>query len=313
MSENKTFEEIFLSESKEENLKTKELDILLVTDLHMSVSYLEKLKEWQIENKAMFNYIFCTGDFLSLSYPENNDLDVIPKAEADISSLLSYLENMCLNVLYVGGNHDPITLFEDNLLCLTVRSKNLHKNFLKLANDLYVFGLGGSIPTLESNFKILDKEFIPYSDVSNKILWKGYPYNDSQEDPCYKRADETYRKDIENAYNIVMNEIKENNTTQNIKFILLTHNGPFYSSTNIREFNNKCAYMGSLALHEFLKDKYDIFLNIHGHNHFPGMCYFDNKTIINAGSLKEGKFARLKLKRDYNDEWQINKMEFLSL
>ena len=53
MSETKTFEQLFLSENKEENLSIRELNILLVTDIHKSYDFLEKLKEWQLENKRL--------------------------------------------------------------------------------------------------------------------------------------------------------------------------------------------------------------------------------------------------------------------
>ena len=49
MSEPKTFEELFLSYSKEENLKLKKLKILLINNINSNYRYLLKLKECQIK------------------------------------------------------------------------------------------------------------------------------------------------------------------------------------------------------------------------------------------------------------------------
>ena len=39
---------------------------------------------------------------------------------------------------------------------------------------------------------------------------------------------------------------------------------------------------------------------------------FDLK-IINPGTLSEGKFAVLKIKRDFTDEWIVSNIEFIHL
>jgi Icc-related predicted phosphoesterase len=315
MSETKTFEELFLSESKNDNLSIKELEILLVSDIHKSYPYLEKLKEWQIENKKLFDYIFCTGDILSLKYPEIEDNEVIAKSEAEISAIISFLENMCLNVIYIGGNHDPKSLFNSkDTPTLTIRSTNLHKKHYKISNDLYLVGLGGSVPALESVNQINEHGFTPYLDVGDKVLWDGYPYQDNFENPSYKNSDKMYISDLLDTWYKSKGEIEEINTTPNKKYILLTHCGPFYSSTSIMENKNKCVYMGSQNLQEFLKNNSDIFLNIHGHTHKGhGRNNMAHVSVINPGSLSEGNFAVLKLKRNFIDEWTIAETDLISL
>jgi Icc-related predicted phosphoesterase len=316
MSENKTFEELFLSECKEQNLSLKNLKILLVSDIHKSLDYLEKLKEWQVANKQLFDYIFCTGDLLSLTYPNLEKNDVIAEAEADISSILSYLENMCLNVIYIGGNHDPKSLFDSNdTPTLTIKSINLHRKSLKLANDLYLVGLGGAVPTIESNLKVADKKFTLFSDISNKVTFPGYPYNDNHDNPDYAKSDNLYGDDLNGLFKHVSTTVGEANTTKGIKYILLTHNGPFYSTTSVGTFDGKCGYMGSKRLGEFLQqNNNDVFLNIHGHTH-PGygLVNFNKYSVVNPGALKAGNFAVLNLKRDSLDEWKIANVEFIKL
>jgi Icc-related predicted phosphoesterase len=312
MSENKTFEELFLSECKDENLSIKDLDILLVSDVHLSFNYLERLKEWQLDNKRLFNYIFLTGDILSLKYPDNEKNEVIAKSEAEISSIITFLENMCLNVIYLGGNHDPKSLFDVETPNLTIRSINLHKKYFKIANDLYLIGLGGSVPTITSNQVIPNT--IPYLDVSDNILWEGYPYQDNFTSPNYENSDQIYKKDLEEVWEKVSNHITQTNTTDNIKYILLTHNGPFYSSTSLQINKGKIAYMGSKELGDFLNNNDNIMLNIHGHTHDgKGYVNYNTYSIINPGSLKNGDFAILKLKRNFADEWIISKVEMIEL
>lgn len=152
MSETKTFEELFLSQNEEENLKVKQIKILIVNNINSNYMYLIKLKEWQIKHKEYFDYIFFLGNFLS--YDENkdkNDIKEISNDEAEIGGLLSYLENLSLNIIYLGGKNDCPTLFKVPYPSLTLRSINLHENFHKLAEDLYLIGYGGNISTDKLN------------------------------------------------------------------------------------------------------------------------------------------------------------------
>ena len=148
MSETKTFEELFLSQSEEENLKVKQIKILIVNNINSNYMYLIKLKEWQIQHKEYFNYLFYLGNFLSYDEDKDkNDIKEISNDEAEIGGLLSYLENLSLNIVYLGGKNDCPTLFKAPFPSLTLRSVNLHENFYKLAEDLYLIGYGGNIST----------------------------------------------------------------------------------------------------------------------------------------------------------------------
>jgi Icc-related predicted phosphoesterase len=315
MSETKKFEELFLSECKAENSSIQELDILLVSDIHKSYDYLEKLKEWTLENKKLFNYIFCTGDMLTLKYPELEDNEIIAKSEAELSAIISFLENICLNVIYIGGNHDPKSLFKtQDVPTLTIKSTNIHKKMIKVSNDLYIVGLGGSTPAIESFNQTDSHLFIPYVDVTDKIKWEGYPYNDVMGNASYKKSDKMYIEDFNEFWCKTKLEIEETNSTNNIKFILLTHIGPFYSNTTLVGSSGKCIYTGSQNLQEFLKTNKDIFLNIHGHSHDAvGLSSFENIKIINPGTLSNGDFAIIKLKRNFDGEWVVSRTEFLNL
>ena len=63
MSETKTFEDLFLSQYEEDNLKVNHLKILLINNINSNHMYLIKLKEWQIKNQEYFDYIFFLGNF----------------------------------------------------------------------------------------------------------------------------------------------------------------------------------------------------------------------------------------------------------
>ena len=186
MSETKSFEELFLSQSVEENLKIKHLKILVLNNINSNHLYLFKLKEWQIKSNINFDYLFYLGNFLSYSDKEKNNIKEIANDEAQTGGLLSYLENLCLNIIYVGGNNDCVTLFKTPFPYLTVKSKNIHKNYFRLADDLYVVGYGGNInddniSQLEDTFSSLHKYLVDNDKLTNiqTILINNDNYNEN--------------------------------------------------------------------------------------------------------------------------------------
>ena len=53
----KTFEEMFLSSNEEERLKVSKLRILIVGNIKSNFMFVEKLKEWQLQNLEYFDYM----------------------------------------------------------------------------------------------------------------------------------------------------------------------------------------------------------------------------------------------------------------
>ena len=146
MSETKTFEELFMIKPKEEILKINNLKILVLSNINSNHMYLIKLKEWQMQNKEYFDYIIFLGNFLSYTDNKNKeDLLQISKDESQIGGLLSYLENICLKIIYIGGENDCITLFRKPYPNITLTSTNIHQQYYNLADDLYLLGYGGQI------------------------------------------------------------------------------------------------------------------------------------------------------------------------
>ena len=94
------------------NIKEKTLKILIISDIHSAFNMLEKLKNWYFNvNEEQFHYVLIAGDFLNLT-ENQRDLDVCKQEEGKIASILCYLDCFAVPILYVGGNHDFITLFK---------------------------------------------------------------------------------------------------------------------------------------------------------------------------------------------------------
>ena len=315
MSETKTFEEMFLSSNEEERLKVSKLRILIVGNIKSNFMFVEKLKEWQLSNLEYFDYIFFVGNFLNLKPGTQNKEEIIPKSEAEITGLITFLENINLNMYYIGGCTDPITLFRLNAPVLTMKSTNLHKKYLKLANDLYVFGMGGSIPTFINNYNNENGFLKPFKNYNYDYEYSsGFPYNDNNSK--YYGSDKLFINEFKQAFSELEKEIKENNSTKNIKFILISNMGPFSSPTTYFNINNNSiVFNGSKQLEKEIFNIKNIILNIHGNNNCgKGLSYIGDKCIINPGNLHDGEFVILNLERDQkSQDWKVKNVNFKKL
>ena len=227
MSETKTFEELFLVNSKEENLKVNHLKILIINNINSNYMYLIKLKEWQIKHQEYFDYLFFIGNFLSYSENKNkNDIKEICNDEAEIGALLSYLENLSLNIIYIGGDNDTPTIFKEPYPSLTLKSINLHKKYHKLAEDLYIIGYGGTIEinSLENtfnNFNDYIKENVNIKNIqtifiSNDSTYDNYSLFNSKKDKKYENIIKTEKNiflNINGNINIKKGNEKSGNIT----------------------------------------------------------------------------------------------------
>jgi len=307
MSENKSFEELFIVDQGVDSLKKKELNIIFLSDIHESFNYLEKLKEWQMKHKILFDYLLCGGDFLSLKNEEQSNSNTVFKSEGIMSSILNYLECICLNVVYIPGNHDPYTLFNLKSPKLTVRSTNIHSKFFQLDKDLFLFGFGGSIPAFPSKLNVSDCNLYEEIDYENNV-YSGYPFEGN-----YKISDEKLFEGFKKGWEDSKNQLESEKQVLK-QVILLTHLGPFYSQTTINQEFNKYIYMGSKYLDNFIKKSDNILLDLHGHTHDgEGMTTVGKVKVINPGTFLKGNFSIVKLKRNYNNEWKLEKLEIINL
>lgn len=278
--------------------------ILLVSDTHESIENVNKLVNYCKEKSIKPDYIFCLGDIMSTGKQE--DQSVYDLKVEELKTILTTLELISPNLIYIPGNHDFINLFKvEESPKLTENSINLHLSEHLIKDDLLLVGIGGSICSLFSDeefyhaYKKLDK---------SKIEWKGYPYIDNKNSPDYEKSDEMFRKDLEKIDSYV------NNHKGSV--ILLTHVGPFTSNT-ANQYEKRIIYSGSPALNEFLiKYENKILVNVHGHTHdAQGMGKVHTVKVCNPGALLYMRFGLLNLvKNAENDyKWKVEKYEQINL
>ena len=289
------------------NNKKEEICILVVSDVHGDSFQFDNIKQISKMNTIHYDYIFYLGDFDSLHQEEQNNPAIVKESIDIISQMLLLLETICPNVYYIGGNHDPGVLFSEKAPSLGKSSKNIHKSYIVIENDLIIAGIGGSTPAIQSDITIS-----PYHnfkiDNYDHIIWNGYPYSNSinKEEVSYMKSDSIYEKDLTELSNKIKSECSSH------KIIFLSHSGPFTSHTSNRVKNDKLIYSGSISLNKFINEhSKDILMSLHGHTHLSvGMSKVGNVSVVNPGSLRKGDYCEIKLKRDSKLKWLIKQITF---
>eukprot|EP01112_Ceratiomyxa_fruticulosa_P011636 TRINITY_DN3173_c0_g2_i1.p1 TRINITY_DN3173_c0_g2~~TRINITY_DN3173_c0_g2_i1.p1 ORF type:complete len:217 (-),score=24.91 TRINITY_DN3173_c0_g2_i1:52-702(-) len=213
-----------------------------------------------------------------------------------MSALLCGLENIQAKVLYIPGNHDPISTFSKDPQIqprLTTHSINIHNKTIRLLNDLVITGFGGSVPA--------------YRD--GEQVWRGYPFNEDEMREYLNSLLEV--KKIEASDRQKVDDILEGDTV-----ILVSHVGPHSSNTTVDQVDLTVApvFSGSKSLDLVLrnpKHQHSILCNIHGHTHHAlGMSRVGKTYVINPGSLRTGHYAIVELRRVPLGKWQVNSSQF---
>lgn len=281
-----------MSDTKDEKEKLK---FLILGDIHNKIqnltTVLSKIKE------EKFDYVLCVGDLVNIPTGENSDQNLIESYMPLMYSMFLELEKIA-PILWVPGNHDPYMYFTNNYEEITSKSKNLHKKFEKISDNLYIVGLGGSTPVLSGGK--WSKEFIPFKDIDfSKINYNGYPYNTNPND--YLKSDEM----LLNDFNEVLNEGKK--VWGNSQLIFLTHIGPLLSTTNSMEEEGDNLYLGSKNIGEIFKNEEKCFINIHGHSHLSEgfITPRPGKHIFNVGANYNGNYGKLEIVKDKEGNWQV--------
>jgi Icc-related predicted phosphoesterase len=289
----------------------KLLRVLLVSDVHNSSYMFDNVKAFAKENKVKYDYVFYLGDFDSLNIDEQYNETIIAESIEAIHHMLILLETISKNVYYIGGNHDPLVLFKDNAPQLGKHAINVHKKYIPLKedNNLIIAGIGGSVITVGSPTETKVAEYkIQNYDMK---VYEGFPYMAS----TYKESDALYGNTINELLTLLEPEL--NSINSNKQLILLSHCGPFNSSTSNVTKRNTSLYTGSLKLQEFIcKHSNSILLNAHGHSHLAYGCQLINNTttIINPGSLRKGRFAELTLSKVVDaHKWSIKSINLIKL
>ena len=299
-----------LNLSQVQNIDNNSLRFLLLSDIHDNETSIDLLINKIKSNK--YNYIFYLGDMVKMTPGQQNSSEHAKIYEQRMTQYLKKLEQIA-PVLFIPGNNEPYTIYEKNSPKLTQISENIHNNFKKIKNDLYIIGLGGCTPIL--NGGKYDKNTIPFSTLNtSNVIQNGFPYNLPQYGlDNYKKSDEWFGNDIKN----LIENVKKDAGNNNYQTLLLSHIGPLYSWTNAQQqlgTGEHWLYLGSMELEKILINDENLILDIHGHIH-PSrgiVTMIPGKTVINPGAIINGFYAELMLKKE-NNKWNVNSMNLLEL
>ena len=296
--------------NRTEDTEKGDLKFLLVSDIHDNVTGLDLLLN-KVKSKK-YDYIFYLGDMVKMTQGQQNSSEHASIYEQRMTQYLQKLEQIA-PVLYIPGNNEPFTIYERNAPKLTDISTNIHNNYKKIKDDLYIMGLGGCVPIL--NGGKYDKNVIPFSTLNtSNVIQNGFPYNLPEYGlDNYKKSDEWFGNDIKN----IINNVKKDAGNKSYQTILLSHNGPLYSWTNAQQqlgTGEHWLYLGSMELEKILINDENLILDIHGHIH-PSrgiVTMIPNKVVVNPGAIVNGFYGEMTLKK-INDKWTMNSMNLLEL
>ena len=280
---------------------TDKLEILVISDIHESKENIEKLIIFCKKNYISTNYIFCLGDIVTIPQGKQEDKSICEQKEKEIKEMFILLEQINSNIIYLPGNHDPVTLFKDPPK-ITENSINLHLSSYKIKDDLLLIGLGGSNCSIKTDETL----YHSYENLDTKnITWKGYPYIDDMTSPNYEKSDELLKNDLDKLENYI-NDFEG-------KIVLLTHMGPFISNTSNPFDKESIIYAGSQAVNDLiLKFENKIIVDLHGHSHKSvGIGKVHKVKVFNPGAITLGSFGFLTLLKSEDTDylWKVQKFE----
>ena len=242
-----------------ENYSSKNsLNFLLLSDIHDNTSSIDLILK-KVGSKK-YDYIFYLGDMVKMTPGQQNSSEHAHIYEERMTQYLKRLEQIA-PVLYIPGNNEPYTIYENNSPKLTQISSNIHNKYIKIKDDLYILGLGGCVPIL--NGGKYDKNVIPFSTLNtSNVIQNGFPYNLPQYGlDNYKKSDEWFRNDIKK----IINEVKKDAGDKQYQTILLSHIGPLYSWTNAQQqlgIGEHWLYLGSMQLENIFINDENLILDI---------------------------------------------------
>ena len=275
--------------------------ILVVTDTHDDI---EKVKA--LVNKVQhikFDFIFCCGDIVSVPIDKNADTEITKEYIIKLKNIFTELEKLG-HIIWVPGNHEPEIYFnqdENNKEEVTKDSENLHKKIKKLDDNLYIVGLGGSVPIMTGYEWKYDFVLFKDLDLEKDFKYTGYPYNVTPNN--YNKSDEVFIKDLDETVEKAKKEGGEN-----VQILYLTHIGPLYTSTNSIVENGEVLYLGSKKFGEKFMKEENGFIVVHGHSHTAEgyVTLRSDRHIFNPGCCCEGHYGILDIKKDKNGKWGVD-------
>lgn len=113
-----------------ETLRCIPMRILLVGDVHVAMDEIHKLNLWIDQNKKP-DLMLVNGDLTSVFHGEPDQPDLNAQIDT-FRSVLEKLQQSGIPILYVPGNHDPSSEFEDPIKLSNVT--NIHSKWVELSN-----------------------------------------------------------------------------------------------------------------------------------------------------------------------------------
>eukprot|EP00118_Oscarella_pearsei_P015540 m.140538 g.140538 ORF g.140538 m.140538 type:complete len:289 (+) comp38312_c0_seq6:264-1130(+) len=286
-----------------ETLRTKSrLRILHVTDVHSSFDNVSALGDRLKSSNETIDLVLLSGDIADMEMGTRDASSArakITKYENDARRVVKGLEAIHPLVVYIPGNHDPITIFSsESPPKMTMTSINVHGRCVRLTDDLSLVGFGGSIPGYQNG----------------KQVWEGFPF-ESEEDMA-KELDPFLSLQFhpEPSGSDSPSAVREGDSV-----ILMTHLGPSQTDTTIVHEGSITdpILTGSSTLRQNLESdllQKSVFLNLHGHSHYAiGRSHLVNITVVNPGSLMEGNFGLYTISKDKEHGWKLVSCTFESL
>ncbi|KAI8826254.1 uncharacterized protein EV422DRAFT_564064 [Fimicolochytrium jonesii] len=296
--------------------------------------------------------------------------------ETQFRAVLTAFGSISRNVMYVPGNHDPREAFPDLVpaVDLGVRDEgrerrdngeealkhaplwqrmmyetgavNFHSRLVRLAPNLVMAGLGGSVPQTDYN-------------RPNTTIHPGYPYTD----PLLKTAllnllrAKRHFLTLHPAFNIIAKSHRRADTspsslpsapttpTDPDTHILITHCGPARCATtdtypkpwlcDSKRIESGSDGVRSVVTHMWCQgvqppppsstsqittptgdtqQQPPLLFHAHGHAHTSwGLSQLGNVPVINPGALRDGRYAVVTVERSWGEEgrvWRVEDVRF---
>ncbi|KAG9393702.1 Calcineurin-like phosphoesterase superfamily domain [Carpediemonas membranifera] len=151
----------------------QELKILVVTDIHFRLSGVDLLTTYLKTNPERdIDHIFLLGDLINIPNKPNDkeETDDTLRQRGDFLLLLHRLQTICPSILFIPGNHDMFECYVpppsspiEASPCDFVRY--IHRSRHRLAEDLVICGIGGSVDGIV--------------EETGERIWVGFPYKDN--------------------------------------------------------------------------------------------------------------------------------------
>eukprot|EP00465_Bigelowiella_longifila_P005589 CAMPEP_0185258970 /NCGR_PEP_ID=MMETSP1359-20130426/7835_1 /TAXON_ID=552665 /ORGANISM="Bigelowiella longifila, Strain CCMP242" /LENGTH=292 /DNA_ID=CAMNT_0027844705 /DNA_START=8 /DNA_END=886 /DNA_ORIENTATION=+ len=237
--------------------------------------------------------------------PTDEELEAFERKTLTVLKALAAIAPDPSRLLWVPGNHDPLTLFpgeakgeqqqpRSSINSEELLSGNLHGKVVEIAPELMIGGWGGCVEALEDG----------------KQVWVPYPYPEAQVKDKLKALESVLEKDLKTNGD---NPDSNSSSSSSSSLILMTHSGPDLSSTaqvtgvdpnslHKPGLRSHIINSGSASLSRLLSSpmiQKSCILSMHGHTHQGmGLARVGGIPVLNPGSiLHTGSYSLVTLHR----------------